>query len=225
MGCSCSLWQKASNYTLRLCEQVDYDVDQARAAAQMMRTLPALNGLGANMNKPRGLWFCSGDPGKYVPSYLGGGWFDYCCELATDDGAFDASSDWGRRVEWAHELRLDASKILQLRTEDELLAFVREYGIFVNDNNGELKLGEAPGSNAEMRDVVHRSSSRPFETLTPFGSDGMAFLASASSDAFDWSRVACDFGGIEIVPYRDDDPWRCGYIVRQEHSYVEPTTV
>ena len=158
---------------------------------------------------------------SYAPSHLGGGWFDYCCEFATDYGGeagFDASSDWGRRVEWAHELRLDASKILQLRTEDDLLDFVREYGIFINDNNGELEFGEAPAgrppwasANAEMRDVVHRSSSKMFENLTPFGSDGMAFFASASSDAFNWRRVAVDYGGIEVVPYRNDDPWRCGW--------------
>jgi|TARA_B110001469_G_scaffold125606_1_gene141372 hypothetical protein len=201
-------------------EQVDYDIDKARAAAQMMRTLPAFNGLRPNMCKPHGLWFCSGQPGKYVPSNLGGGWFDYCCEFATDHegAALDASSNWGRRVEWAHELRLDKSKILQLRTEDELLAFVREYGIFVKEENvGEVKFGEAPverppwaSANAEILDLVKRSSSQPFEKLTPFGSGGMAFFASA----LDWRRVALDFGGIEIVPYRYDDPWRCGCIVR-----------
>ena len=43
--------------------------------------------------KPHGLWFCSGEPTsatrEYVPPHLGGGWFDYCCELATKLDGFD----------------------------------------------------------------------------------------------------------------------------------------
>ena len=158
--------------------------------------------------KPHGLWFCSGEPTsatrEYVPPHLGGGWFDYCCELATKQDGFDASSEWGQRVEWSQELRLDASKILQLRTEDDLLAFVREYG-------GTAPVGRPPWSsaNAEMRDVVQRSSASVnvrnprLERATAFGS-GDIFLG----DGLVWSAVAREFGGIEILPYRYDAPWR-----------------
>ena len=141
--------------------------------------------------KPHGLWFCSGvEPTsatrEYVPPHLGGGWFDYCCELATKQDGFDASSEWGQRVEWSQELRLDASKILQLRTEDDLLAFVREYG-------GTAPVGRPPWSsaNAEMRDVVQRSSASVnvrnprLERATAFGS-GDIFLG----DGLVWSAVA-----------------------------------
>ena len=158
--------------------------------------------------KPHGLWFCSGEPTsatrEYVPPHLGGGWFDYCCELATKQDGFDASSEWSQRVEWSQELRLDASKILQLRTEDDLLAFVREYG-------GTAPVGRPPWSsaNAEMRDVVQRSSASVnvrnprLERATAFGS-GDIFLG----DGLVWSAVAREFGGIEILPYRYDAPWR-----------------
>ena len=172
--------------------------------------------------KPHGLWFCSGEPTsatrEYVPPHLGGGWFDYCCELASKQDGFDASSEWGQRVEWSQELQLDASKILQLRTEDDLLAFVREYGVFARGTGeeftpgGTAPVGRPPWSsaNAEMRDVVQRSSASvnvrnpQLQRATTFGS-GDVFLG----DGILWSAVAREYGGIEILPYRYDAPWRC----------------
>lgn len=120
-------------------------------------------------------------------------------------------------------------KILQLRTEDDLLAFVREYGVFARNTGKGLAPGGGapvgrppwPSANAEMRDGVQRSSASVnvlnprLERVTAFGSGDVFF-----GDGLLWSAVARDFGGIEIFPYRYD-ALHGGVLVRLKHCGIK----